>query len=102
MTKGGRMESRKMGKWLERLAMAAALAAFPAVAPGQDATGDWLGTLQPGALTTLRLAVHVRSDGHGGFQGTLDSLDQNSLGLPLADITATPETWSFKVPTVGG
>jgi CubicO group peptidase (beta-lactamase class C family) len=82
--------------------MLAVLAGFPAAALAQDATGDWLGSLQTGPLTTLRLAVHVKSDGHGGFQGTLDSLDQNTRGLPLSDVAATPEALSFKVPAVGG
>jgi D-alanyl-D-alanine-carboxypeptidase/D-alanyl-D-alanine-endopeptidase len=84
------------------LLLVAALIALPAAALGQDATGDWLGTLQTGPLVSLRLAVHIKADGHGGFQGTLDSLDQNTFGLPLVGLTATPEVLSFKVPTVGG
>ena len=87
---------------LTRLVLIFALAFPPAAAFAQSATGNWVGMIQPASLATLRLAVHLRSDGHGGLAGTLDSLDQKANGTPLADVAATPSRLSFKVPAVGG
>ena len=77
-------------------------AAMPSAAIAEDAAGNWLGMLHPSALVMLRLAVHIRADGHGGLQGTFDSLDENMTGTPLAEIESTPRTLSFKVPAVSG
>src|SRR6476469_4170431 len=79
-----------------------ALALAPTAATAQSAAGVWIGMIQPAALVTLRLAVHLKSDGHGGLPGTIDSVDQNANGTPLADIAATPSRLSFKVPAVNG
>lgn len=93
-----------MMKRLEWLAIPAAVLAWSAPAPAlaQEATGDWLGTLQTAPLVMLRLAIHIKPDGHGGLEGTLDSLDQNVNGLALSDISATAGILSFKAPAVGG
>ncbi len=50
----------------------------------------------------LRLAVHIRRDANGALEGTLDSLDQNANGLPLAAVTAAADTLAFTVPVING
>src|SRR4051812_25191738 len=87
---------------LTRLVLLVALGSVPAGALAQGAVGDWVGMIQPAPLATLRLAVHIRSDGHGGLTGSLDSLDQHANGTPLADVAAMQSTLSFKVPAVNG
>src|SRR3954471_3769137 len=91
-----------MGIGVKWLAGVFALAALPAAAEAQEATGDWVGMIQPVPLATLRLAVHIRPDGHGGLAGSLDSLDQKANGAPLADVAMQAQSLSFKVPAVGG
>ena len=69
-------------------------------AMAEDPTGDWQGTLKTGGAT-LRLAVHIHKTAAGGYDGALDSLDQNARGLPLAMIVSDGAKLSFTVPTVG-
>lgn len=82
-----------------RKALALLLAAL-AVSPSwaEDALGDWGGTL----LGRLRLVVNVQADSGGHFVGTLESLDQHSAVLQLADITADGERLHFAAPKAGG
>ncbi len=91
-----------MAKHLGWLAIPAAFLAWSTPATAQEATGDWLGMLRPSPFAMLHLTVHIKPDGHGGFQGTLDSPDQNVSGLPLSDIAATAGVLSLKVPTISG
>jgi len=67
----------------------------------QEAAGAWRGTLQAGAVA-LRLAVHIHRDGAGAYQGTLDSLDQNAMGLSLDSVAVVDGALSFEVPSVHG
>lgn len=71
--------------------LSAPLAACAQVAP--DASGDWRGTLQAGAIK-LRLAMHL------GETSTFDSLDQNALGLP-ARMSAEGRRVTVTVDKVG-
>ncbi|MEA3048747.1 MAG: uncharacterized protein QOG84_583 [Sphingomonadales bacterium] len=74
--------------------------------PGQPATaaadpsGDWLGVLALGG-NQLHLAFHFRRNGTA-LSGTMDSLDQAAMGLPLANVRAEGGTLAFDVPAVGG
>ena len=74
--------------------------------------GDWWGTLQVGERK-LRLIVHFTDfDRDGVYEGTLDSIDQGSRGLPLSNVEVTAEkivdqalifpTLSFDLREVGG
>ncbi len=81
-------------------AMLLGLLAQPALA--EDAKGDWTGALVVTPTASLRLAVHIQAGPNGTLTGTLDSLDQNARGIPLADIRATPDTLAFTVPAVNG
>lgn len=75
--------------------------ALPAAAWAEDAVGDWVGkvTVPPGVELTV--ATHI-AKGAGGLQGYAESPDQTVTPLPMAEISAAPETLSFTVPSVGG
>lgn len=90
--------------WVTILAAAmmpvAAGVGSPAMA--QEAAGDWQGVLQANDQARLRIVVHIADDGAGGLTGTIDSPDQNSFGVPLADIVLNAARISFSVPLNGG
>jgi pimeloyl-ACP methyl ester carboxylesterase len=74
-----------------RLAFALILA-FMALSPSHaalaqsvpaDLVGDWSGLLDTGTGVKLHLVFHVRADGGS----TLDSPDQNAMGLPVSGVT---------------
>jgi len=75
---------------------------LPAAASAQEAKGDWAGTLEVNVSTKLRIAVHIAVAENGALTGTLDSLDQQALGMPLANLTAAAGSLSFDVPAVKG
>ncbi|WP_049973976.1 S9 family peptidase [Azospirillum sp. B4] len=99
-----------------------ALAADPA--PASALTGDWQGTLDTG-LTRLRLVFHVTASpdstqgsdapgsdalgavggangGAGTLAGTLDSVDQQALGVPIPHVSRDGDTVTFEIPAVLG
>ena len=47
--------------------------------------GDWVGTLALTPTVTLRVVFHIRTGPHGTAV-TLDSLDQNALGIPAESL----------------
>ncbi|MGO9454358.1 MAG: serine hydrolase domain-containing protein [Candidatus Binataceae bacterium] len=78
------------------LAAAIAFAQKPA-----DVTGDWFGVLQV-KRGSLHLALHVTADSAGKLSVTLDSLDQNAMGLPGSDAALKGNSFSFEIPSVAG
>ncbi len=70
-----------------------AFAASPALA--QDATGDWYGIMEAGAIE-LRFNLHV-SEADGVYSATLDVPDQGADGIPLDPFTVDDGvvTWGF-------
>jgi serine-type D-Ala-D-Ala carboxypeptidase/endopeptidase len=62
--------------------------------------GFWLGTLHAPAVT-LRIQLTVKTEG-GGLACSLDSLDQDSFGLPCANIIYSNGAFSFDIPVVKG
>ncbi|MBS0334927.1 MAG: TonB-dependent receptor [Proteobacteria bacterium] len=71
------------------------LAASPAAA--QEALGAWHGVLVVGP-TILRVVVHVKDDGKGGFSGDMVSLDQGGVKIPLSGVKAAGGHFSFAIP----
>ncbi len=63
--------------------------------------GDWIANIDVG-LTKLRLALHLSVRGDGSLIGTLDSIDQDAFGLPLAWLRARGHAVEFEVPKLGG
>jgi pimeloyl-ACP methyl ester carboxylesterase len=61
----------------------AAAPAASAVKPSEVA-GDWLGTLNLGAIK-LRVVFHITSTANG-LKATMDSPDQNATGLPISSV----------------
>jgi opacity protein-like surface antigen len=90
-----------MSRLLAALA-AAALALFSTAAQAAPVAGDWIGVIQATPTVGLHVAAHFKSAPGGGWSGTLDSLDQGAMGLPLADISQAGDTLSFAVPVVHG
>lgn len=63
--------------------------------------GDWTGALSPGGQT-LHLAFHFHATPDGSIAGTLDSLDQNAMGIPCANIKVSAQDVNLTVPAVNG
>jgi len=92
----------RLGRSATMLAISiAAMAMLPGQAQSQSASGDWWGVLEVAPGARLRLAVHVAPGADGKLTGTLDSLDQNAMGLPLADVSLSGDhlAFSLAVPT---
>lgn len=83
------------------LLIAALIFSGVSVAGAQSITGDWTGALDTGS-GDLHLALHITQAKDGGYQGTLDSLDQNANGIPLSNIVLKDSNLTFEVPTVHG
>ena len=66
-----------------------------------DVVGDWSGVLQPSG-GSLRLSLHVSTDAAGKLRVTLDSLDQNAMGLTGKDAVLKGNSFSFEIPSVSG
>ncbi len=82
------------------MASAQTVPAAPATAAVQGLDADWDGTLDA-AGTKLRLVVHIKTS-PTGTTATLDSLDQNSNGIPITEVTRAADKVSFLVPLVKG
>src|SRR5260370_17280969 len=68
---------------------------------GPGIAGNWLGTLEPGAVK-LRLAVKVAKGADGSLSAKLDSLDQGANDLPVSSIVQTGTAVKFELQVVGG
>jgi len=62
--------------------------------------GSWTGALSAGGQT-LRLAFHFHAVPEG-IAGTLDSLDQNAMGIPCTNIEVNGQKVTLTVPAVHG
>ena len=74
-------------------------AAVRRVPKPSDIDGDWEGTLQAGA--SLRLVVHIATF-EDGMTATMDSPDQNTVGLPATTIARTGTRVQFTMKQLGG
>jgi carbohydrate-selective porin OprB len=63
--------------------------------------GDWGGTIDIGGMQ-LRIAVHFKLDDQKALAGTIDSLDQGAMGLPLAGIKVEGRTITFWIDGIPG
>ncbi len=96
-----RMLSGWVGAALSLLLVFSAGAALPRETGGQEAAGDWKGTLSVNGRE-LRLQVHIVKDPAGALTGTLDSLEQGAKGLPLSGLTSDGKSLSFDLPVASG
>lgn len=63
--------------------------------------GTWRGDiiLPEGGLAAV---VHIEPDGEGGWTGTADTPTQGAWGIPLAEVTCTPEgVFTMTIPLTG-
>ena len=82
-----------------KLVWIAAVAASVGTLCAQDVAGDWQGVL--GGGEPLHLAIHLKKDASGALQGTLDSIDQGAMGLPLSGVTLKDSTLTFRLEGAG-
>jgi pimeloyl-ACP methyl ester carboxylesterase len=73
--------------------------AWPAAGAGVE--GSWLGTLEAGAVR-LRLVLHLAAAPGGALTGSVDSLDQGAMGIPVRSVTVRERAFAFEVPTIQG
>lgn len=71
------------------------------LARAQEITGDWQGTLSAGGAE-LRLILHIAKEADGSLKATLDSVDQNSNGIPVSSITFKNSNLSLGIDAVHG
>jgi len=60
----------------------------------EDAAGDWGGLL----AGQYHIVAHVAKDGTGHYKATLESPDQGSVVLPVADVVTDSDHLSFTLP----
>ncbi|HNS20619.1 MAG TPA: alpha/beta fold hydrolase [Sedimentisphaerales bacterium] len=63
--------------------------------------GTWLGTLKVTPTASLRLVFNIQAKPDGSFSGTLDSLDQGAMGLPISRIEIEKDKVTVEASTVG-
>jgi hypothetical protein len=90
----------KLQRTLAALGLSLALASAAHAQAVQGLDGDWQGTLETGG-PSLRLVMHVVTK-DGATTATLDSLDQNALGIPVGSVTREGQKVTFDVPVVSG
>ena len=71
-----------------------------APADASSLAGDWSGALDIQGIE-LRLVLHVKTEG-GVTTATLDSLDQQAMGIPVSAIKRDGDAMTFEVAVVGG
>lgn len=77
---------------------------FAVALHAQSIAGDWQATLVT-PRGDLHLALHIKAESTNAgpaLTGTLDSLDQGTLGIPLAAVTFDADTLSFRVDAING
>ncbi|WP_206244294.1 serine hydrolase [Novosphingobium terrae] len=82
---------------ISRLAALACLMVLPMSAHAHDVNGDWRGVLEVSAEARLRLALHVRQAAGGGVTATLDSIDQQAMGLPVTQLVVSGDHLSLQL-----
>lgn len=76
------------------------LAASPRVL-AQDVAGDWTGALDVGG-TQLHLVMHITKSAGGALAATLDSVDQNALGIPVKSVKVESGKLTLDIPAIRG
>ena len=76
--------------------LTAALIATALHAQPVPVLGDWQGTLNAGPMK-LRVAFHIKPNAANGLTATLDSMDQNAMGIPVQDATYTGRKLTMKL-----
>ena len=72
---------------------------LPGAGMAQDATGDWFGVMEAGAIQ-LRMNLHV-SEADGSYTATLDVPEQGAEGIPLDPFTIEDGSVEFRFAAAG-
>jgi len=90
---------RTRSGWMVWLLFAAWLGGTPLAQaqPTPNVAGDFAGM-----LGSLHLQLHLQVGANGDLSGSLDSLDQGSMGIPCADFHLDGQAFTFTVPAVHG
>jgi hypothetical protein len=83
------------------LSLAVVMALFAAFAHAQDVAGDWLGALKSGD-SEVRLVLHIVKANGGGYEATVDSIDQNIKAMPVSAVSLQDSKLTFVVAPVSG
>lgn len=70
-------------------------------AQAQSVDGDWQGTLKT-SDSELRLVLHVAKGEKGSLKATLDSPDQNALGIVVSSISLQDSVLKFGIQMIDG
>jgi pimeloyl-ACP methyl ester carboxylesterase len=81
------------------IVLAAGFASAALAAP--DPAGDWHGVIAPTPVQKLRVVVHVEKSA-AGLAGTMKSIDQGGIAIPLTTVTADDDALSFTVTQISG
>jgi len=68
-------------------------------ARAQDVAGDWVGVMSTQSTGELTLALHLKK-GAAGYEGTLDTVELGSKGVPVKVAAATPGKLALEIPSV--
>ncbi len=80
---------------------AQAFALPPQSSAAKDIVGDWDGTLRAGR-NELHLVVHITRDSHGFLTATMDSIDEDAMGIPITEITFADSKLTFSADSIQG
>src|SRR5579872_535374 len=80
---------------------AAQVAAEEAGVKPSSVDGNWAGTLNAGG-TTLRVVFHFRTVPGGAIRCSMDSLDQNAMGIPCGDAKLDANKLSVDAAAIHG
>ena len=76
-------------------------AAVPSTAIGKELEGDWEGTLEAGGRT-LRLIAKLSTGPDGLAKGTMVSVDQGGVEIPIQTVAQTGTNLKLLLPTIAG
>ena len=68
---------------------------------GKGLEGSWQGALTVNGGIQLRLVMHATPAAAGGFTGTLDSVDQGAMGIPMDTLTQSGDAVHFEMKKIG-
>jgi hypothetical protein len=71
-------------------------------AHAQDMVGDWQGTLMLDTPAELRIVLHVTKSDDGHLKATMDSPDQNIMGMPVNNLNVQNSKLTFTVDAARG
>jgi hypothetical protein len=85
---------------LKRIGEAKVVVPAPSSALGKEFEGKWEGVLEAGQ--TLRVALNLKAGADGRATGTLVSLDQGGVEIPLGTINQSGNKLEFEIKIING